>query len=316
MPVQQLYFLNGTSLSDSTAIYDNSGLSILSADGWYSNGVITRQQLGGVLQPAQLCPSCAAPCEGADGGARGDGVYKMIIDTGSSPSDIGAIIIRYIPLDAPVGIKAVFDGVTYNEVSGQNTGRLGGVPTGLPIFLGNTSNQSSCPSSSIIGGPFSVPVYLWDGTTFTPTGGNEDVTVIPAQDKTTLVGPNVCVMVIPKPDPGVSVLEITSYGVCTQSEFSITVECPALLKKFKGSQAVESIEDPEIICALPVSQNYFLASVTGTYPYIGLHDLVFLDAYGINPMPDGYYRTNNLISPDDTIRVVDGVVTEILNICA
>jgi hypothetical protein len=33
-------------------------------------------------------------------------------------------------------------------------------------------------------------------------------------------------------------------------------------------------------------------------------------------MPDGYYRTNNLISPDDTIRVVDGVVTEILNICA
>lgn len=312
MPTQQAYFLNGTSLADSTAIYDNSGLTELAPDGWYSNGVIIRQQVSGVLQPAQLCPSCATPCDGATGSASGDGVYKMTIDVGSS---VGAIIVYFTPTDAPSGLKAEFDGVTYNSVSSQNAGWLGTVPAGMPIFLGNSSNQSSCPSSSIIGGPFTLAEYVWDGSSFVATGPTENVTVIAPQDRTTAISPNVCVMVIPKPNATPSTIEVTSYGVCTQSDFTMTVSCPAILKKFKGSQMVESVEDPGIICARPVDQNYYVVGVTGTYPYIGLHDFVFLDFYGINALPDGYYKTNSLTSPFDVIQVANGVVINILDLC-
>jgi hypothetical protein len=312
--LSQPYFLDGTSLLDSTSVYTNSGLSIYAADGFYSDGFNIRELVGGILLPSQPCPSCGVPCGEANGSARGEGIYKMTINTGTTPFEVGVIVIRYTPFDAPSGLKAVFDGVTYNQVSSQNECLLSGVPSGLPIFLGITSSQSSCPSSSIIGGPFTLPSYVWDGTTFNPTGGTEDVTVITAQDKTTLINPNVCVMVIPKPDPSVSILEITSYGVCTQSEFNITIECPRVIKSINSSIKFTDPDNPEL-CSADLKNKLYPVRVTGVSPYIGLHDWIFADEFATTVVANGFYRTNNLAAPYDTIEVQNGVVVAVLDQC-
>jgi len=52
------YYLNGPSLGSATAVFSNSLLTIFAADGWYSDGEISRQQVSGVLLPQQ---NCAAP---------------------------------------------------------------------------------------------------------------------------------------------------------------------------------------------------------------------------------------------------------------
>jgi len=53
------YYLNAPSLGSATSVFTNEGLTTLAPDGFYSNGVIVREQVGGVLLPQQTCPSCA-----------------------------------------------------------------------------------------------------------------------------------------------------------------------------------------------------------------------------------------------------------------
>lgn len=55
------YFLNAPSLGSATAVFTDTDLSICAADGFYSDGVIVREQVGCVLLPQQTCPSCPPP---------------------------------------------------------------------------------------------------------------------------------------------------------------------------------------------------------------------------------------------------------------
>jgi|SanBayMetagenome_1026888.scaffolds.fasta_scaffold04409_3 hypothetical protein len=56
------YYLNGPSLTSSTSVFTDSGLTTLAPDGFYSDGVIVREQVGGVLLPAVACSSCEPQC--------------------------------------------------------------------------------------------------------------------------------------------------------------------------------------------------------------------------------------------------------------
>ena len=55
MPAYSSYYLNGPSLASSTAVFDNSTLTVKAADGWYSDGEIVREQSSGLLLPQQNC---------------------------------------------------------------------------------------------------------------------------------------------------------------------------------------------------------------------------------------------------------------------
>lgn len=57
MAISGTYYLNAPSLASATAVYDDALLTTLSADGYYAEGVIVRQQVSGVLLPQQLCPA-------------------------------------------------------------------------------------------------------------------------------------------------------------------------------------------------------------------------------------------------------------------
>ena len=160
--LSQPYFLDGTSLLDSTSVYLNSGLSILAPDGYYSDGFNTRELVGGVLLPSQPCPACGVLCGGEINGSGNQGEYLLQIDTGNLPTAVGAIIITFDPYSVPDAIIAELDGNFYNAVSSPVFGYLAGTP-GLPTFLG-----SAAADCGISGSTYTLNVYQWNGTAFVP----------------------------------------------------------------------------------------------------------------------------------------------------
>ena len=57
------YYSDSPLLSLATAIYQDADLTILAPDAYYSDQVITRRQLIGVLQAPVTCASCAPQCQ-------------------------------------------------------------------------------------------------------------------------------------------------------------------------------------------------------------------------------------------------------------
>ena len=65
MAYTQPFYINGPSLSSSTAVFDDAALTICSPDGFYSDGIVTREQVDCVLLPEQICTACCSdPCSG------------------------------------------------------------------------------------------------------------------------------------------------------------------------------------------------------------------------------------------------------------
>lgn len=58
MAVSSSYYINGPSIGSATAVFTDSSLLICAPDGFYSDGVISREQVDCVLLPQQTCPSC------------------------------------------------------------------------------------------------------------------------------------------------------------------------------------------------------------------------------------------------------------------
>jgi len=55
MAVSSTYYLNGPSLGSATAVFTNAALTVCAANGFYSDGVIVREQAGCILLPQQTC---------------------------------------------------------------------------------------------------------------------------------------------------------------------------------------------------------------------------------------------------------------------
>ena len=57
------YYIDGSTLQNSTAVYQDSGLTQCAPAAFYSDGLITREQVFAgsncSLLPAQVCPSCS-----------------------------------------------------------------------------------------------------------------------------------------------------------------------------------------------------------------------------------------------------------------
>lgn len=51
-------YLDAATLSLSTGVYTDSSLLTPSPDGWYSDGIVTRRQVSGVLQSPVPCATC------------------------------------------------------------------------------------------------------------------------------------------------------------------------------------------------------------------------------------------------------------------
>jgi hypothetical protein len=306
--LSQPYFLDGGSLLDSTAVYLNSGLSILAPDGYYSDGFNIRKQAGGVLEPSQPCPACGVLCGGQINGNGNQGEYLLQIDTGTLPTAVGAIIVTFDPFSVPDAILAELDGAFYNKLSSPIYGYLAGTAN-LPTFIGRIG--SDC---GISGSTYTLNVNQWDGTAFVPTGTTDTITVAPGQMQLTTNGPGACIMVIPKTSATPSLLTVRCYGVCGGTAFNVGIQCPAKIKSIKSSIRFDDANDPAL-CGAALNSKLYPVRVTGVSPYIDFHDWIFADEFASAVVPNGFYRTNNLNAPYDTIEVVNGVVVAVLDQC-
>ena len=113
------YYIDGTTLANSTAIYTDAALTQCAPQGHYSDGVNSRYQVvtatGCYLQALQPCPSCAEPCGGSINGSGGEGIYIIDLDVGGTSTDVGAIVVYMNPASVPDGVLVEYNGVTYNR---------------------------------------------------------------------------------------------------------------------------------------------------------------------------------------------------------
>jgi hypothetical protein len=314
MPTPSPYFLDGTSLVDSTTVYSNSGLTIPAPDGYYSDGVNIREQVGGILLPVQPCPSCGFPCN-IEGDLSGDqGEYRMTFDTGALPGTTGAIVIRFRVGNAPDGMIVNYDGNVYNEFSSPFFGYLAGAPGG-PTYLGNSAPL--IPPCTLLG-PHTLNVFNWDGSTFVPSGGTNAINVVAGELALTASAPDDptfwSVLVVPKTAASPSTISLTVYAVCPSTSFLFSVACATKIQRINASIR---FDDPEVegFCDSPLVNYLYPVRVNGIAPYLGLYDWIFIDENGENKAADGFYKTNNLVAPNDTIQVQDGVIIAITDEC-
>lgn len=298
------YYLDAPSLGSATAVYTDAALTICAPDGFYSDTSIVRELVGCVLQPQRICPSCGIACEKYCTNLElKAGVYKVTIDLGNDATSIGAVTIKFDPMDYPKGFEAEYDGVVYNALSSPIYGFLQG-DLGYPTYIGD--QDLDCGLTT---GYHTLPNYTLNPSTgvYDPDGTTQIVNIFPTQVETTVNNPDLCVLVIPKTSINPSSLTITVFSPCS-SAFKLDVTCPTVLPIFYGSQPASL---SSLACELPDTIKYYSAPVNGNGVLLGLYDWVFLDINGEFHAPDGYYKAPTAMSPPlDWFRLENGVIVE------
>lgn len=308
-----IYYLNGDTFLSATAVFMDEGLSILAPDGYYRFGDWVRQLLNGVLQPAEDCPSCLPPCgEDIVVPDLPQGIYYMDLSVGGTETDIGAIIIKFNPINIPDGIVVTYNGVEFNKLSSPTHGYLGSSIASGPTYIG--TEYYDC---GIEGNSFNLNVWEYNGSDFIQqfdeeTGDPimETILVAIGSVKLTSTATGNCVMVIPKPTDIPADISLKFIGPCGGTLFNIEVNCPAMLPSFSSS--IKRTTE-EYVCLTEITTTYYHAPVNGTDDMIGLYDWVFSDAYGQNKLEAGYYRYNSVVLYENItwFRVDDnGIIVE------
>jgi hypothetical protein len=309
MAVNSTYYLNAADLATATAVYLDSALSLIAPDGFYGDGVISRQQSLGMLLAANACPTCATPCGGTISGSGAQGVYLLNLDAGGTPSDIGAIVVTFNPAGIPDGIRATYDGNIYNKLSSPLDGLHQSTDPTAYTVVG--SSGSDC---GLAGNTTNFPTineYLYSGTGFVATGNTQNITVNPGDVSLSPTTVGDCIMVIPKPNATPNIVNLEFLGPCSGTAWTLAIACPALLPSFSSTDMRINANIP---CGDSFTETYYFAKVhTAADSYVGQYDYVFEDAFGAIPLADGYYMTDNVAVPNKVLHVVNGIVTTLSN---
>jgi len=282
MATSSTYYLNAPSLGSATAVFTNAALTVCAPNGFYSDGIISRELVDCVLLPQQTCPSCTIPCGDSISADGLQGIYYLNTDLGAA---IGAVLIRFNTINIPDGIKAVYNSVVYNGVSSPTSGWLQGT-AGLPTYIG----LQSADCGIVAGSPYTLAEFQYDGTDFAALGTNTSVSVLAGQMELTVLAPGNTLMVIPKIAASPSILNLEFIGPCSGTVFDISVACPAALTSFSSSTVSAT---SELACEKDFLETYYVAHVNGSSGTLGLYDLVFTDANGQFKLAAGFYKTND-----------------------
>lgn len=310
MPTSTTYYLNGPTLGSSTTIFSNSDLTIVAPDGFYSDGVTSREQISGVLLPPSTCLSCGTPCGNLITATGTTGLYLINLDVGGTSSDVGAVILRFNPASVPDGIRVTYNGNSYNSLTCPLDGfHQSTDPDGFTI-IGVVTGTASCSSWYPSGATLSLNEFLYDGTSFNPTGNTQSVVISPGDISLSPGPPQVgnCMLVIPKTTAGPNIMNVELLGPCTSTFWVINTSCPALLTGFSSSTVTPSIE-----CFNSLTETYYNASLANTPGTVGLYDFVYSDAFGALPLAAGFYHATGSIAGGGDYFEVDanGVVISI-----
>ena len=310
MATSSTYYLNGPSLASATAVFSNAALTTLAANGFYSDGVISREQVSGVLLPQQNCPTCATPCGESINASGGQGIYLLDLETGTTVTDVGAVIVRFDPIGVPDGIRATLGANVYNKLTSPVDGFHQSSNAGALTYVGQTGADCGISGTTYP----ALTEFNYNGTTFVATGNTQSITVAPGDVSLGVSAPGSTMMVIPKLTPSPSIINFEVVGPCSGTAWTMSVACPVLLTGFSSSvSAVSSVA----ACALSETTTYYNASLADTPGTVGLYDLVFADAYGQTPLTAGFYRASGSITgSNDWFQVSSAGVVVALGVCA
>lgn len=310
MATSSTYYLNGPSLGSSTAVFLDAALTTLAPDGFYSDGVNSREQVGGVLLPQQICQSCATPCGSSITENGGQGIYLLDLDAGETAGDVGAIIVRFEPFNIPDGIRATFGANTYNKLTSPVDGLHQSSTAGNFTYVGQIDTDCGISGTTYP----ALQEWFYNGALFVSTGNTQSVTVSAGDVSLGVFAPGNCLMVIPKLTASPSVINFEIVGPCGVTGWNISVACPTLLTGFSSSIGFLT---SEIACESTETTTYYNASLANTPGTVGLYDFVYSDAYGSTPLSTGYYLASGSIAGGFDWFQVDsyGIVIDLGN-CA
>lgn len=124
------YYINASILDYASGVFTDAALTTLAPDAYYSNGLIVRQQVGGILMPAQGCDSCT------------DANIYYYINKNVEASCSSAIFNMNLKIDQGAPLYNV-NFLNYTAIS--NTTGYTNIPTGMTkITFTFTYNTSSC----------------------------------------------------------------------------------------------------------------------------------------------------------------------------
>lgn len=288
-----IHYLNGTTLSNSTTVFDDAALTIVSADGFYADGSgISREQVSGILGPIQNCPTCLTDCGlGPITHSSGEGVFLLDMDLGDTASDEGAVIVKFTPASIPDGIRATYNGVVYNKFSLDNAtvgGYKGSTVTNGYTYLGYDSATCLPVAGTTYSG---LTEYRYNGTSFASTGNTQDITPQAGElQLNTVANPGTFYMVIPKVSQSIKELNIEISGVCPTTAFTVEVDCPVLLTSSLSS--IVASTQVQACAYVVINTPIYNVPVSGTAGNPAVNDWVFSDAYGSNILAQGFYKIN------------------------
>ena len=310
MATSASYYLNAPSLGSATAVFSNDTLTTLAADGFYSNGVIVREQVSGVLLPQQTCPTCATPCGETINASGGQGIYLLDLDTGTTGGDVGAVIVRFDPYGVPDGIRATLGVNVYNKLTSPVDGLHQSSTSGNFTYVGQTSGDCGISGTTYP----ALTEFSYNGTAFVATGNTQSITVNAGDVSLGASAPGSTMMVIPKLTASPSIINFEVVGPCSGTAWQMSVDCPVLLTGFSSSvMAATSVA----VCELTETVTYYNASLANTPGTVGLYDFVYADAYGSTPLTAGYYlAAGSITGSNDWFQVNSSGVVIALGVCA
>lgn len=305
------YYLNAPSLTSATSAYTDAALTTLAPDGYYSDGTTIRELVSGVFTDIiSSCAPCAVPCSVTPiNVVEGKSFLEMYQGLGGTSLDVGAVVIEidYSGPEQPIGLYFEYDGVQYNTLSCQNFGLVQGpVGPNQVIYIGNTAFDCGI----LAAGFQSLPIQEYNPVTnvFDNTGQFISIAALAPQIQLSPGVPGKYVMVIPKTTPSPSTLYFQGRLLCNPNDFNITINCPANLLSFTSTENCPAQIDT---CALGTNQVYYSVDVNGNTSsggFFGLYDWVFYDSFGQTVLPDGWYRSPSVPSPDTSFEVQDGII--------
>ncbi len=317
-----IFYIDGTTLSNSNGIYMDAALTTFAAASYYSDGVVVRQQVctGNtcVLNPPQPCPTCYEPCGGSLNASGAGGVFRLNISLGGTPTDVGAVIIKFDPQGVPDGIEVQYNGTAYNKVSSPQFGWLqaqngGGQPVSGRTYLGSTGSTGQCGGGlpNQIEGTYQLNESEYLGGTFVPTGTTITETITSDNDQLTAGQPGDCVMVIPKTTGQPELLEVSVYAPCGGTQWDIEVACPTMIPPMLGVMKTSQtgackgqFSDTELYYHVPVNGQ-------STQNNVNLHDYLFTDGFGQTAVFDNYY----LCPGGFVVHTTNGIVDQKFDTC-
>ena len=228
MPQLGNFFIDATTLAGATAVFQNAALTVVAADGYYSDGSIVRLQTNGVLGAPTPCPNCSLPCNISVTANGSQGLYQTTFQAGQSS---GCLIIYFNPGNVPDGFQVEYDSNEATLLTSENFGVLktNVIASTRYNFVGNTANDCAIAATLTAGGYSGLAQNVYTGNQFVSAGNNGTVTGDATDVNLTNGNPGWCTHFFPY-TPAVNAFIVNIASVCNiAATWTIEANCPVLL---------------------------------------------------------------------------------------